>query len=631
MSFHPSLIRAIDSASRALRTDPPLSLSEWADEFMYLSAESSSEPGKWESFGYQIGIMDAMSDDEIPKVTMMKSSRTGYTKMICSYVGRSIHTAKRSMLIVQPTDDDAKGFSKDEIAPMLRDVPVLNGLVSDVKKSTSSNTMLKKQAPGVTLNIVGAHTPRSFRRITVDTVVFDECDGYIIGAGAEGDQLKLGEKRALSSPHSKFIYGSTPTIKGQSRIEGLFEKSDQRFFMVPCPHCKKTQRLIWGEFRSSKKDDSKPKQKKATHGISWDRDAQGNHLPLTAHYICKHCHGKIEESSKSWMTDNGEWVATKPFNGHAGFHVSTLYSSFPNASWSNLVQEFLDSKGDPLTLQVFVNTVLGECWDDDQGEKLDWETIQNKAEPYIAQVPDEVVYLTVGADIQADRFEWEVVGWGLGEESWGIEYGVLHGDITQLKDRKKFAAELKKAFHKKDGTEIRVSIAAIDSGYKPDSVYDFSKENGLKWAIPIKGASIAGKPIESFPQKKSDKKVYLTSLGTDTIKDIIFPRLRMFESGPGFCHFPIDESTGYDEVFYKMLTAEKKVPTYPGGKRVDKYVCKPGVRNEATDCRVYSYAALKIAMRIFRVRLESLAKSANRGDNEAGATMTDNMKSLLGG
>ncbi|CAI3958882.1 phage terminase large subunit family protein, partial [Commensalibacter papalotli (ex Botero et al. 2024)] len=73
----------------------------------------------------------------------------------------------------------------------------------------------------------------------------------------------------------KIVSGSTPTIKGLSRIEKLYQEGDQRRFYVPCPHCGGYQVLEWGG-------------KDVTHGIKWDKDEQGQALPETVHYVCKH-------------------------------------------------------------------------------------------------------------------------------------------------------------------------------------------------------------------------------------------------------------------------------------------------------------------------------------------------------
>jgi len=209
----------------------PLSLSKWADAFAYLSPESAHEPGRWKTLPYQKEIMDAFTDPTVEKITVKKSARVGYTKILNNIIGYSIHHDPRSVLVVQPTVEDAQGYSKDEIAPMLRDTPVLQGLVSEAKTRDSSNTILKKTYPGGSLMLIGANSPRGFRRISVPIVLFDEVNGYPVSAGSEGDQIKLGTKRSEWYWNRKIVIGSTPSIKGCPRSRYLLKSQTNDIIM----------------------------------------------------------------------------------------------------------------------------------------------------------------------------------------------------------------------------------------------------------------------------------------------------------------------------------------------------------------------------------------------------------------
>ncbi len=372
-----SLAQLWTSITSEYRPPPKLSLSQWADTYGYLSAESSSQSGKWNTWPYQRAIMDALTDPEVEVITLMKSSRIGYTKMLNMAVGYHIHQDPCSLLVVQPTVEDGSGYSKEEIDPMLRDMPVLDGLVSDPRTRDSSNTIMTKAYPGGVLHIVGANSARGFRRITVRKVFFDEVDGYPPSAGTEGDQLGLGKKRAEDAWNRQFIIGSTPTVKGFSKVERSYEQSDRRQFHVPCPHCKEKQVL---EFKN----------------LRWPKGE-----PKKAHFVCIHCEQEIGESSKYWMLENGEWVARDEFEGHAGFHLWAAYSLQPNATWGQIAVDFLEAKDDPLSLQVFVNTTFAETFEE-QGTEVDEHELFKRRESY-QQVPKEVLFLTCGVDVQADR------------------------------------------------------------------------------------------------------------------------------------------------------------------------------------------------------------------------------------
>ena len=207
--------------AEALKPPPRLSLSEWAEHYAYLSPETSADAGKFQAFGYQNGIMDAVTDPSVRQITVMKSARVGYTKILDHVIGYFIHQDPSPILIVQPRVEDAEDYSKTEIAPMLRDTPVLAEIAGDLKAKDSSQRILKRMfRNGSSISFVGANSPGGFRRITARIIAFDEVDGYPAdGAGNEGDQIALGTKRSESFWNRKIILGSTPTLKGVSRIE----------------------------------------------------------------------------------------------------------------------------------------------------------------------------------------------------------------------------------------------------------------------------------------------------------------------------------------------------------------------------------------------------------------------------
>ncbi|MGA1718783.1 MAG: terminase gpA endonuclease subunit, partial [Aquiluna sp.] len=342
-----NLLKLENAAWKAFKPPEKLTLSEWADRYAFLSAESSAEGGRWHTLPYQKGIMDAITDPKVEQVTVMKSARVGYSKILNHTIAFHIHQDPCPIMLVQPTIEDAQGYSKEEIAPMLRDTPCLRGLVSESKAKDGANTILQKQFPGGTLSMVGANSPRGFRRVSRRVVLFDEVDGYPLSAGAEGDQIKLGIRRTEYYWNRTIVAGSTPTVKDFSRVERMFLQTDQRRYFVPCPDCGHMQYLKWPN-------------------IKW-RDGD----PETASYCCEKCGVWIPHSKKRWMVERGEWRPTAPGNGrHVGFHIWAAYSYSPNATWPNLVEEFLDAKNDAEQLKTFVNTVLGETWEDEYASKI---------------------------------------------------------------------------------------------------------------------------------------------------------------------------------------------------------------------------------------------------------------------
>ena len=558
---------------------PPrkLSLSEWADEYAYLSAESSAEGGRWHTLPYQKGIMDAVTDPNIEQITVMKSARVGYSKILNHIIAYHIHQDPCPIMVVQPTIEDAAGYSKEEIAPMCRDTKCLKGLISDAKAKDSTNTILQKQFPGGTLSLVGANSARGFRRVSRRIVLFDETDGYPLGgAGTEGDQIKLGIARTQYYWNRKIVAGSTPTIKDFSRIERLFNQSDQRRYYVPCPKCGHMQYLRWPNMR-------------------WQNDD-----PETTCYACEECSTLIPHSKKRWMIERGEWRATQPGNGrHAGFHIWAGYSYSPNAQWSNLVEEFLLSKNDPEQLKTWINVTLGECWEDEYASKVGADALMERAakEKYEKGTPPrEVLMLSLGCDVQDDRLSMSVWGLGRNEEMYLVDRKVIYGTPSRPDLWKQMDEVLMSKYVDEDGQEMKIESAAIDTGgHYTHETYQYVRERAHLGLIGIKGVGQKGKPPLGKPTKVDinfsgkalRKGVKLFPVGVDVIKTTLHNRLKDAEPGEGYLHFYPTITPDY----FEELTAERQVLKYKHGFQERVWMKKNNARNESLDEMVYAYAA----------------------------------------
>ena len=397
------------------------------------------------------------------------------------------------------------------------------------------------------------------------------------GAGVEGDQIALGTKRTESFWNRKIILGSTPTIKGVSRIEKSWSESDQRRFHVACPHCGHAQVLKW-------------------QNLHWKRDVDEAgktiaHHPETAHFVCEAKGCVIEEHDKPAMVDAGAWVAGAPSKGHAGFHIWAAYSLFPNAAWRYLVEEFLRVHKDPSLLQTFVNLVLGETWDE-PAERVDTNSLLNRAETYDAlTLPQGAVVVTAGVDVQDDRLEIQVIAWGAGEESWPCLYEVLHGDPAQPKVWDELDGILNETFQSDNGQRLKIRAACIDTGgHHGERVYAFCKTRRMRRVFPIKGVQ-GPRPV--WPKRASRGKANETlfAIGVDTAKDAIYGRLRIQKPGPGYVHFPADDA--FNDDYFAQLTVERVLTRYRQGRPYRVWDCPKGKRNEALDTFVYALAALK--------------------------------------
>jgi phage terminase large subunit GpA-like protein len=544
---------------------PKLNVADWADAERRLDSQSSSEPGRWYTSRaeYQRGIMNACSDPTIKEVVVMAGAQLGKTEAILNIIGYHIDNDPSPILVLQPTLEMAQAFSKDRIAAgLLRSTPCLQDKVKDPRARDSGNTTLHKVFPGGAITIVGANSPAGLASRPIRIVLCDEVDRYPTSAGSEGDPIQLARKRSATFWNRKVIMVSTPTNKNSSRIEEAFEASDKRFYHVPCKHCHEPQVMKWANVR-------------------WD---DGN--PDSAHYVCEHCAVMWTESDRIWAIRNGEWVVTQPESSVAGFAINGMYS--PWTSLSDAVREFLSVKKNPEQLRVFTNTYLGETWED-EGETVDDYELSERREQ-MPNVPDDVILMTAGVDVQDNRLEVSIIGWGRDDETYVIAHETLYGDPSTPQLWTNLDSVLNTQFETESGRQIAIRASCVDSGgHFTNSVYAYCKKNAPRRIFAIKGVGGEGKPISGRPSKNNIGKCLLFPVGVDTAKDLLFARMRIKEAGPGYMHF----ANALNDEYFRQLTAEKIVTRFHRGfkKRVFEKI-RP--RNEALDCMVYALAAYGI-------------------------------------
>lgn len=502
--------------------------------------------------------MDAVSDPSVETVVVMSSAQVGKTEVISNVIGYHVHQDPSPILAVMPTLEMAEAYSKDRLAPMVRDTAALAALIADARSRDSGNTLLHKRFPGGHITLAGSNSPASLASRPVRLVLCDEVDRFPVSAGTEGDPVNLARKRATTFWNRKFILTSTPTIKGASRIEAAFEASDQRRYHVPCPHCEALQPLAWKQLR-------------------WPDGEPG-----AARYVCVECGAEIDHARKLWMLERGEWVSEAPFRGTAGFHLSELYS--PWRSWGQMAQDFLDAKRLPETLKTWINTALGEPWEED-GEAVDDTGLLARREPYtLDEVPREVRLVVAGIDVQDDRLEVTLLG-AAADELWVLGHVILWGRPAEALVWR----DLDELLARRHGPHAVVCAALDSGGHNAGQVYAYARQRAARRVYAVKGVAGMGRPAVSRGSKVGREQVRLFLVGVDTVKAALLGRLKVTTPGPGYIHFAGD----LDEEWFAQLTAEKMVRRWVRGQMRIEWV-KQRPRNEALDCMVYAMAALAI-------------------------------------
>ncbi len=601
VSWH--TLQFMSRLAERLRPKESMTISEWADRYMVLP-EGSSEAGRFstDTIPYQKEIMDAITDPEVTDVSVMSSAQVGKTTIVMCGTAYYIDYEPATQMLVMPTIADGEKFSKTRFSRMIADVPQLASKVADAKTRNSNNTILLKVYPGGSIAIGGANSPSSLASDPRRVIWMDEVDRFPESAGSEGNPVKLAEKRATSYWNKKHIKTSTPTIAGRSRIEDEYNDGSMEVWSVQCMECG-----AWQPYDFRRVDFK------------------------SVSMACAECGVLVPE--REWKDSRHKWIAMHPERKRKrSFRLNQLASPF--VDWEEIIDEFrkaddrLKRFHDPEDMKVFINTVLGETWDETKyvDNAVDEDTLEKGAERYAAEIPDGVLLLTASVDVQENRFEVEVRGWARDYETWGIYKTEIYGDLITDEPWDRLEAYLGQPLHFGSGAELNVAGFAIDTGgHFTNATYKWIKKMKAKGKKCYGVKGYAGKPdipllykktIVDIKEEKNGKQVVVDRtlihiIGVDSGKEDITNRLKIKKAGPGYCHFPAGDGRGYDGEYYKGLTSESKVTKKVRGVVKDVWVKKSGARNEPLDLFNYNYAAVEL----LRPDWDRLEEKLNRGVN----------------
>lgn len=568
---------------RGLKPDPELWIDVWADEYQRIPKDTgAAEPGKYHTdrTPFAREPMRCLSPlHPCKRVATMVASQMMKTQIALNWIGGNIHMAPANILALLPSEKLAKRVSS-RIDKTIKAVPELRDRVAKPRSRDARNTLDTKEFEGGTLYCTTAGSASNLAELSARYVYGDEIDRWDVDVDSEGDPVELAEARGTTfGRKAKFYFSSSPTIKGASRIDDLFSISDQRRYFVPCPHCGEHQVLVW-------------------ENLKWNEDYS------RVDYLCSNpdCGALIEEHHKTDMLLAGEWRATAEGDGETvGFHLNGLYSPLGWLSWQSLAKQYDKAKramdrGDAEPMQVFYNTRLALVWDAAQEQTKAGE-LKSRAEDYsLGEVPAKALILTCAVDVQHNRLEMLVLGWGVGMERWIVDFEVIPGDPSDERTWLLLDERLKARYRHASGVELAICATTIDSGgHHHDEVYQFTRLRRWRNVIAVKGASRPGRPVlAQRPSKvdvtwkgKTEKHgAELWIIGTDTAKDWIYNRYP-FHEGPGALHFSRD----LPDDFYDQAVAERKITRYVKGHKRVEWVKGKAERNEALDLLVYNLAA----------------------------------------
>lgn len=580
-----TLNQAIRRPFASLKPPEQLTVSQWADKYRRLSPESSAEIGPWRTkkTPYLKDVMDAWTDTDINHIVMVAASQVGKSEALNNIIGYIIDQDPGSILLIEPTTGDAREYSKLRIAPMIRDCKTLRRKVAASLRGDGSNTILQKAYPGGMITLTGSTEAHALASKPIRYVLGDERDRWAVEAGKEGDPWRLAMARQRTFYNAKAYECSTPTIKGYSPIEKSFKQGTQERWCSRCPHCGEYHNIRWQDIR-----------------YSFDQvevEHETTYIVTEVYYICPECAAISGEHDMKRA--HAKWIAENPEarrNGIRSFWLNAFCS--PWVSWEKIVTEYLKARNDTNALKVVYNTLFGELWEDRGGLATEDDYLARREE-YTAELPDGVLVLTAGVDVQDDRLEYEVVGWGLRKENWGIRRGILMGRPDDPETWRQLDDVIDHVYRFGSGKGLKISMTFVDDGghFTQYTRWEVSRRIN-KRMFDCKGFWGDGRPYTAPPKKVNIMiqgryigNCWQYQLGVDAGKQMIMDALKIQTPGPRFCHFPINEDRGYGHAYFVGLLSEHLV--YKEHKQ-NPWVWEkiPGhERNEPLDCRNYALAA----------------------------------------
>lgn len=644
-----SKAETLRGAVRTAWTPPArMSVDAWADQYRRLAKESGSSSGQWSTSKVEVarGPMKAVTEPGVHEISLMCCTQLMKTEFFNNTWGYTAHIDPGPSLLLQPKDDAAKQFSKERIGPLIKATPILRDLVAQGNGSDADAGVLYKPYPGGYLAMAGAGSPTNLASRPIRYLFGDEVDKYPITR--EGDGITIaGERTASFDLNYLIALACSPTIQDDSRIAQSYEESDQRRASVVCPHCAHRQFL---DFFKHVEWDKR-------------RNAKGEvveHLTATARLHCEACGAVWSEGDRLMALQSTRWHQTRPFdccgerraplalydaawrgaagvidadplgatwdwwhddaegryavyrarcpscgkwgvdNKHAGFQAGKLYSPWQKDRPADIAAKWIKAKGDPARELAWWNTQMGLPHRPSSGKHIDVQVLLERRETWGEDVPDQVGVITIGADVQDDRVELEVVGWGRDEESWSLAFEIIEGEFSSPPVQAALDAYLRRTWRRADGKSMTALGVCIDSGgHHTNHVYGFSKARLARRIWAIKGASEQDgvrNPVwpTKRPSRRNKAAFRPVVIGGNTARDAIRNRVAMEQTPalglplPGYMHFPDDRDVGY----FQQLLADRIEVKQVGHRTIRIWVTPAGRANEAADCRVYAYAAL---------------------------------------
>lgn len=568
--------------SEGLIPPPPLDFTLWAGTNVQFAADDSEYDGKYDPdlFPFFKEVLACLQPDHPSReVVLQKSAQLGGTVVAQIFLGACMDLDPGKFAYIHPSLENGKRWVRTKWNPFVKlCLPLRNAFASDRSRDTANSIFFKQRRDELgSLIISGANSAASLSMFSVKRQVQDDLSKW--EENEAGDSETQADSRSQAFPYAKIFKLSTPLIKGTCKISKAYERSDQRVFKVPCPHCEHAQALTWENFKQS---------------LHEDMDY------ADAHFTCDDCGAAIEHHHKREIVGRGYWEAQNPKSKVPGFFIWTAYS--PLVSWGRIAERYFTVVGDPAAEKAFYNDWLGLPYEQ-KGEAPPWQEIADRANLITGYarrtVPPGAILITCGVDVQGDRVEWHVKGFGPNLQRYTIDHGVIEGHISEDAARLGLDRVLKLGYRNSAGRMVGIDMLAIDANYHTEDVLDWAKRHPENKVIAVRGVKGEFAPPltpvkyqrkNGMKMKRRQKRFF--NVGVSSLKASLFKHLEKEKPEErGYCGYP----QGLENEFFIQLCSERRVlithkKTHYAYHEWQKL---PGVRNEILDTEIYAEAAAR--------------------------------------
>lgn len=587
------------------------SVSQWAERKRVLSGGVSAYPGPYsfDKTPYLREIADCLSDTSpIIETVLMKGTQIGATTGILeNMIGYCIDYGIGPVLFVSGDQAMAEDSMEKRIDQMIESAglqwKIKPAVTKRHQKATGDRKEIKSYG-GTFIRAIGPNSESKARTFPARIALIDEIDVYPAQLKGGGDIIEKILRRMDSfGPLKKVLYLSTPKKKSTSRIYPLWEAGDKRYYNISCTKCGFMQPLVFSQIKFGKRNkigklNIKMKTIKGVEIIFYD--------PI--YYECIKCKTELKNYDKTnfMSEENGaKWIPTKKADrpGLRSYFLPSLYSPVGFLSWLDIAIHFERVKDDVLLLPDFINDILGEP-SEEKVSVPDQHILKQNAEDWeLGYIHRDVIFLTLTADIQADRIEVGLVGWAREKQAYFVNYWNLPGDTLEIESEcwKDLAEKINNVYKRSDGVEMNIQIAFIDCQYLKDQVDKFCDQfnyfpDSISGVYPIiaRESLVAGVTTKIM---KSDIKTPIIGLSDQKLKRALYNTLRKKPHKNGFPFGYIHFSKDYGNEFYKQLTSEEIFVTIkPNGQKIIKIENRKQRRNEVFDIAKYQIGAYQFAI-----------------------------------